>query len=54
MRNGQVVPQYYNGCEIENPGEWPPREIPPWGAVPREAKRKVSGIRNAIARLLRP
>ena len=54
IRTSRVVPQYYNGCEIENPGEWPPRALPPWGAVPRETKRKVGGIRDAIARLLRP
>jgi ectoine hydroxylase-related dioxygenase (phytanoyl-CoA dioxygenase family) len=54
MRTGQAVPQFYNGKEIENPGQWPPRELPLWAAVPRQAKRKVKGIRNAIARLLRP
>ena len=54
MRTGQPVPQFYNGREIANPGEWPPRELPPWAAVPRRAKRQVKGIRNAIARLLRP
>jgi ectoine hydroxylase-related dioxygenase (phytanoyl-CoA dioxygenase family) len=54
MRTRQPVPHYYNGRELENPGEWPPRELPPWGAVPRKARRAAKGIRNAIARLLRP
>ncbi|HYC59076.1 MAG TPA: phytanoyl-CoA dioxygenase family protein [Thermoanaerobaculia bacterium] len=54
MRTGQMVPHYYNGKEIENPGEWPPRELPPWGAIQNRAKRKAKGIKNAIAQLLRP
>jgi hypothetical protein len=54
MRSGQAVPQYYNGCELANPGQWPPQPLPPWGAVPRQAKRQAKGIRNAIARILRP
>ena len=55
VRTGRVVPHFYNGVEILNPGEWPPREAPLWGAVPRESKRKVTrGLRDAIARLLRP
>jgi hypothetical protein len=54
MRTGKPVPQFYNGTEIDNPGQWPPNALPPWGAVPRQVERKVKGIRNAIARLLRP
>jgi ectoine hydroxylase-related dioxygenase (phytanoyl-CoA dioxygenase family) len=54
MRTGQPVPHYYNGKEIANPGEWPPRELPAWAAVPRRAKRKVKGLKYAIAKLLRP
>lgn len=54
VRTGRPVPQFYNGVEIANPGQWPPRELPPWGAVPRQGKRKVRNIRDAIARLLRP
>jgi ectoine hydroxylase-related dioxygenase (phytanoyl-CoA dioxygenase family) len=54
IRTNQPVPQFYNGQELENPGQWPPRELPPWGSIPRTAKRKAKGIKNAIARLLRP
>lgn len=54
MRTGQVVPQFYNGKEIANPGQWPPQPLPPWAAVPRKAKRKAANIKSAIARLLRP
>ena len=54
IRTGNAVPQFYNGCEIANPGQWPPRKLPPWGAVPRQAKRKARNIRDAVARLLRP
>lgn len=54
MRTGRAVPQFYNGCELANPGQWPPQPLPPWGAVPRKAKRQMGGIRNAIARILRP
>lgn len=54
IRIGRQVPQFYNGVEIANPGQWPPQELPPWGAVPSRAKRGARGIRNAIARLLRP
>ncbi|HEX6160422.1 MAG TPA: phytanoyl-CoA dioxygenase family protein [Thermoanaerobaculia bacterium] len=58
MRTGELVPQFYNGKEIANPGQWPPQTIPPWAAIPRQAKRqarqKAGNIKNAIARLLRP
>ena len=54
MRTGNAVPQFYNGCEIANPGQWPPQELPPWAAVPRRAKRQAKSLRDAIARLLRP
>lgn len=53
VRTGRLVPQFYNGSEIANPGEWPPRELPPWAAVPRKVGR-VLRIRDAVARLLRP
>lgn len=53
VRTRLEVKQFYNGAEIANPGEWPPREIPPWGAVPKR-KSKVLRIRDAVARLLRP
>ncbi|HYI10305.1 MAG TPA: phytanoyl-CoA dioxygenase family protein [Thermoanaerobaculia bacterium] len=54
IRTRRPVPQFYNGVEIANPGQWPPQELPPWGAVPTRTKRSVRGIRDAIARLLRP
>lgn len=54
IRTNQVVPHFYNGKEIANPGQWPPQVLPPWAAVPRQAKRKATNIKNAIARLLRP
>jgi hypothetical protein len=55
MRTGRPVPQFYNGAEIANPGEWPPRALPPWAAVPRAVKRRTTRtIRDAVARLLRP
>lgn len=54
IRNNRTVPHYYNGVEIANPGQWPPQELPPWGAVPRRTRRAARGIRDAIARLLRP
>lgn len=55
VRTGAAVPQFYNGMEIANPGEWPPRELPPWAAVPRAVKRSARRtIRDAVARLLRP
>jgi Phytanoyl-CoA dioxygenase (PhyH) len=53
IRTSQEVKQFYNGAELANPGEWPPREIPPWGAVPRR-QSKIVKIRDAVARLLRP
>jgi ectoine hydroxylase-related dioxygenase (phytanoyl-CoA dioxygenase family) len=53
-RTGKAVPQFYNGVEIANPGQWPPQQLPPWAAVPRKARRKARNIRDAIARLLRP
>ncbi|MDQ3279812.1 MAG: phytanoyl-CoA dioxygenase family protein [Acidobacteriota bacterium] len=54
IRTSRVVPQFYNGQEISNPGEWPPQPLPPWGAVENRSRRKARGIRDAIARLLRP
>lgn len=54
IRNDRTVPHFYNGVELANPGQWPPVELPPWGAVPRKTRRKARGIRDAIARLLRP
>jgi hypothetical protein len=54
VRTNRVVPQFYNGAEVANPGEWPPQPLPPWGAVESRSRRKVRGIRDAIARLLRP
>lgn len=54
IRTGALVPQFYNGVEIANPGQWPPRDLPPWGAVTRRVKQKARGFRDAIARILRP
>ena len=54
VRTHRVVPQFYNGAELANPGEWPPQPLPPWGAVASRSRRKARGIRDAIARLLRP
>lgn len=54
MRTGRPVPHFYNGSELANPGQWPPVELPPWGAVQNQAKRKARNIRDAVARLLRP
>ncbi len=54
IRTSRVVPQYYNGAEIANRGEWPPQPLPAWGAVPKRTRRKAATIRDAIARLLRP
>lgn len=54
IRQNRVVPQFYNGAEIANPGQWPPQPLPPWGAVPKRTRRKAATIRDAIARLLRP
>jgi hypothetical protein len=54
IRTGQPVPQFYNGAEIANPGQWPPQPLPAWGQIQNKAARKARGIRNAVARLLRP
>ncbi|HYO76279.1 MAG TPA: phytanoyl-CoA dioxygenase family protein [Thermoanaerobaculia bacterium] len=52
-RTNLPVPQFYNGVEVDNPGQWPPQAIPAWGAVPRR-KSKIRSMRDAVARLLRP
>ncbi|HYC60551.1 MAG TPA: phytanoyl-CoA dioxygenase family protein [Thermoanaerobaculia bacterium] len=55
--DGSIVPQYYNGKLIANPGEWPPRladeieEVAASPALPEQPKRKFELLRRAFAAL---
>jgi hypothetical protein len=55
-RDGHEVPQYYNGCLIANPGEWPPRLIdelqdPAPATAPVEVQQKLGLMQRAFAAL---
>jgi len=55
--DGSVVPQYYNGKLIANPGEWPPRladeaeAVIEQASIPEAPRRKFELLRKALAAL---
>jgi len=51
--DGSVVPQYYNGKLIANPGEWPPRlaEMVAVPSLPEAPRRTFELLRKAFAAL---